>query len=134
MALFFFFCDPPSYAFQEGLLFNRPSEKSIIPTEDQQSDWIQLQFARLSICWFPYNWMEFYPKRHQLSEIMCIFASKIDKRNVEQWESICTVRSWRFPKLSRWQDTDACCFFRVCVGLPPLHIVQHRMKFFSVLF
>ena len=33
MALFFFFCDPPSYAFQEGLLFNRPSEKSILPTK-----------------------------------------------------------------------------------------------------
>ena len=33
MALLFSFCMPPSYAFQEGLLFNRPSEKSILPKQ-----------------------------------------------------------------------------------------------------
>ncbi len=78
--------------------------------------------------------MELYPKKHQVSKKMCIFAAEIDTRKVEQCGKHLYCPKLKFRQKNPEDKIPMPFVFRVCIGLPPLHIFRHRMKFFPVLF
>ncbi len=63
---------------------------------------------------------------------MCIFAPEIDASHVEQLRKA-FVRSELLIRqiYTKGLDTDAFLLFRVCIGILPLHIVKHRIRFSS---
>lgn len=65
---------------------------------------------------------------------MCIFATEIDTRKVEQCGKHLYCPKLKFRQKIQRTRYRCLLLFRVCIGLPPLHIVKHRMKFFPVLF
>ncbi len=73
-------------------------------------------------------------QRHRVSKKMCIFAAEIDARKVEQCGKHLYCPKLKFRQKIQRTRYRCLLLFRVCIGLPPLHIVKHRMKFFPVLF
>ena len=60
---------------------------------------------------------------------MCIFAPEIDASHVEQLRKA-FVRSELLIRQIYPEDTSTMPFaFRVCIGILPLHIVKHRIRF-----
>ena len=118
MALLFSFCMPPSYAFQEGLLINRPSEKSILPKQTNILNKYNFNLTDFQIIGFLIIEWNFIRKGIMYQKKCVYLHPKIDKRNVEQ----CGKHLY-CPKLKFRQNNpedkiqSGFLLFRVCFGL-----------------